>query len=404
MKPIRVVGVDVRGLGAEGRVPAFGEDIDLIVAPERLVRRFSDARIRTWPSPFEEGVRQIEEARSSGKSVAVIATGDPMDHGVGGTIARRFGHDAMFVSPVPSAFSLAAARMGWPLEETKRLSLHGSGAGRDVASLERAVDPGTLLLILSEGGDTPRMVADWLSRRGFGSSQVTVLERMGGDEERNRTWAARAFPRGEAFDPLNTIAVECEADTGAEWQGMLPGLPDQAFVHDGQITKQDIRAITIPALKPFSKGVLWDVGAGCGTISIEWLRLASPGRAFAIEPKAERGRMIKDNVERFGVGGLQLVENKAPAAFTDLPRPDAVFVGGGVTSDGVAEGAIDALKVGGTFVANAVTLEGEAKLATLHMEHGGSLRRIAISHASEIGAFRGWRPAMPVTMLRFTKR
>ena len=376
----------------------------MIVVPRRLLDHIDDARAVIWPSPFDDGVRQIAQARAEGQSVAVVATGDPMHFGIGGTLVRRLGSDAIVATPMPSAFSLAAARMGWPVESAEQLSLHGIAQDRAVAALERVTYPGARLLLLSEGARTPATVADWLVGRGFGRSSVTVLERMGCPDERVRAWTADGFPGDATFDALNTLAVECDAGTDARWHGASPGLPDAAFAHDGQLTKQDVRAITISALKPFPRGVLWDVGAGCGSISIEWLRPARGGRAYAIEPREERRGMIARNAEGFGLGGLHAVEGNAPDAYSNLPTPDSVFVGGGIAMDGVAEGAISALRTGGVFVANAVTLEGETKLAALHAEYGGDLRRVAISHCAKIGPFRGWRPSMAVTMLRFVKQ
>ena len=391
------------GCGANGERPALSEETTLAYAPSRLVDVLADRRVRSWPKPLNEGAEDLGERAKRDEATAVIATGDPMHYGIGGTLARRLGADAVRATPTPSAFSLAASRLGWPLEDCACLSLHGTTGERRVNALERAVSPYARLILLCENGSTPVRVAKWLAGHGFGASRLHALEEMGGDGERRRTWAANEDSPLDISD-LCTLAVECIPTQHADWNSAVPGLPDDAFVHDGQITKCELRAVTLAALKPHRGGVLWDVGAGCGSISIEWLRSSPGGRAFAVEPKPDRLAMIEENHERFAVAGLEIIPGLAPDALDGLDQPDAVFVGGGIATPRVANRAYEALRPGGRFVANAVTLEGEAALLDLRERLGGSLRRIAISHAEPIGRFYGWRPAMPVTMLSIAKR
>ena len=400
MRPITVIGVDAIGSVSE-KANATLRNADHIFASRRLVELFADKRFTEWPKPFSKGVEQIRALWAEGASVVVLATGDPLHYGVGGTLARTLGADAVRCEPQPSAFSLAAARMGWPLEDCACISLHGSGSERSVASLERYVAPRRRIIALNRDGRTPAIVGQWLRARGFDESMLTVLEHLGAPDERKRSWTAKSNAPNDVAD-LSTLAIECEGDE-AEWNGALPGLPDDAFANDSQLTKSDVRALTVSALKPFAGGVLWDVGAGCGSVAIEWLRSANGAHAFAIEAKPARCDLIRTNIERFGVGTLNVIEGEAPHALQDLPRPDAVFVGGGVSDPTVTESAFAALRVGGVFAANAVTLEGEAALGELHGRVGGRLRRISISHAEAIGGFRGWRSTMTVTMLTVRK-
>ena len=376
---------------------------EIVYAPARLAAGRRDPRVRPWPSPFSEGVDVVERERAAGRRVAVLATGDPMHFGIGGTLARRLGADALDVRPAPSAFSLAAARLGWPLEDLGCLSLHGTGArGRGVEALAQWVAPGRRLLALSADGGTPAAAARWLAVRGLGASTVTVLERMGMEGERVRSARADAFGL-DGIDPFNAIALECVAAPGARWHPLAAGLPDEAFEHDGRITKRDVRAMTLARLRPRPGGVLWDVGAGSGAVGVEWLRLSSGGRVHAVEPREDRRAMIARNAASFGLAGIGIVAGAAPDALEGLPRPDAVFIGGGIDTPGLAEACVEALPPGGTLVANAVTLEGEARLAALHATHGGDLVRAQLAHADAIGAFRGWRAAMPVTLWSWDK-
>ena len=297
---------------------------------------------------------------------------------------------------------MAAARLGWPLEATACVSLHGSDeGGRGVASLAQTVAPGRRILALSRDEATPAAVARWLSEQGFGRSTVTVLECLGGPGERVRRGRADALELNDVA-PLNTVAIQCVADPDAAWHPLVSGLPDKAFLHDGQLTKEEVRALTVARLAPRPGGTMWDIGAGSGSVGLEWLRLSPGGTLVAIEPKVERCERIAANAERFGLP-VRVVQAAAPEGLDGLPSPDCVFIGGGLTSEGVVAAAWNALSSAGTLGANAVTLEGEAVLTQLHGAHGGRLTRLSVQRAEPVGPFRGWRPSMPVTLWSTTR-
>jgi precorrin-6Y C5,15-methyltransferase (decarboxylating) len=304
----------------------------------------------------------------------------------------------MAILPGRSAFTLAAARLGWPLAEVECFTLHG----RPVSLLQTHIQPGARLLILSENAATPAAVAAQLVERGYGESRLTVLEHLDGAKERSLSGAAAAWQANDVAD-LNTLAVECVAGPDAALLPRTPGLPDEAFRHDGQMTKREVRAVTLAALAPVPGQLLWDVGAGCGSVAVEWMRAAPRARAIAIERKAERRAMIAENAESLGTPLLQVVAGAAPEALAGLEAPDAVFIGGGVSEPGVLEASWDALRPGGRLVANAVTLEGETALLAWQKTRGGDLTRLAISRAEPVGPFHGWRPMMPVTQYAATK-
>ena len=349
-----------------------------------------------WPSPFEQGVQAVVALR--GRNVCVLASGDPFLHGVGATLAHHVDAAEMNVSPAPSAFSLAAARLGWPLQSVTCVSLHGKA----LDLIRPRLHPGARILALTSDADGPKALARLLCDLGFGQSPVTVLEALGGPDERLRTQPAHQFLL-DAINPLNLVAIEVGAEPGARILPFGFGLADHLFEHDGQITKREIRAITLCALAPRTGELLWDVGAGSGSVSIEWM-LADPSmRAVAIETDPDRAARIARNASSCGVPGLTIVKGAAPGAFDGLDAPDAIFLGGGGSQDGVLGAAVDALKRGGRLVANAVTLEMEALLLARHAELGGELVRVAVSRASHIGSMSGWRPALPVTQWCWVK-
>jgi precorrin-6Y C5,15-methyltransferase (decarboxylating) len=268
--------------------------------------------------------------------------------------------------------------------------------GRPLDLLALHLAPGSRVLALSEDRHTPRAVADYLTGRGWGPSRLVVLEHMGGAGERRHDGTAAAWPHAPGAD-LNTLAIECAAGPKAQVLPRAPGLPDHAFVHDGQLTKREVRAATLAALAPLPGQTLWDVGAGCGSIAIEWLRAVPTARAFAIERDAARRDFIARNAAALGVPQIEIVAGEAPQALAGLPPPDAVFVGGGLSLPGLIDTCRTALNPQGRLVANAITVEGEAQLLALHAGHGGQLTRIAVSRAEPVGPFQGWRPLMPVT-------
>src|SRR3954469_10747137 len=391
---LSIVGIGEDGLdGVSAAGHRLIDTADLLAGGERhLALVPDDGRERLpWPVPFSAGLDQLLSHR--GRRVCVLASGDPMSYGIGATLARIIPTAEMIVIPTPGAFDLACARMGWARAEVETLTLHG----RPLALLHAYVQPGAHLLILSENGATPAAVAGLLARRGYGQSRITVLERMGGPQERRRDW------NEPNIADLNTLAVECIADPGAPLLPRSPGLPDEAFHHDGQLTKREVRAATLAALAPVPGQLLWDVGAGCGSIAIEWMRHHPTCRAVAVEPRRDRLALIAANAESLGCPQLSIVEGKAPAALTDLTTPDAIFIGGGITSPGLFDTCWQALPPGGRLVANAVTIEGEQVLTSAYSRLGGNLTRIAISRAEPVGPFSGWRPLMPVTQLALLK-
>jgi precorrin-6Y C5,15-methyltransferase (decarboxylating) len=396
---LSVVGLGEDGLAGIGPIArALIADAELLIGGERhlaLVPSAGKERM-TWASPLRLTVDAIAARR--GRRVVVLASGDPMHYGVGVTLARRFAHAEMTVIPAPGAVSLACARMGWPLADVETATLHG----RPIELLNLYLQPGLRLIVLSADGDTPAAVARHLTARGFGPSSVTVLEHLGGPSESSRESIAESWPHSRVAD-LNTMAISLAAAPGAAILPRLPGLPDDAFRHDGQLTKREVRAATLAALQPIAGQRLWDVGAGCGSIAIEWLRAARGTNAHAIEHNAERRQLIAVNATALGVPGLTIVAGMAPAVFADLPKPDAIFVGGGLGVEGMFETCWQALNPGGRLVANAVTVEGESALARWRAATGGTLVRIAIQRAEPVGPHLGWRALMPVTQLAAVK-
>lgn len=360
---------------------------DSLIAGERHV----------WLSPIERSVAFIVAAR--GRIVCVLASGDPFFYGMGATLSRSIDPAEMLTIPAPSAFSLAASRLGWPIQDISPVSLHG----RPVDLIRPHLQPGARIIALTSDEHGPAILAALLTETGFGGSTLTVLEALGGARERVSHHRAETFAL-DAVNPLNVCAIEIVAGPGARILPLASGLDDGLFEHDGQITKREIRAVTLSALAPRKGELLWDIGGGSGSISIEWM-LAHPAmKAFAIEANAERAERIRRNAASFGVPGLRVVTRSAPAALEGLPRPDAIFVGGGGSDPGVLEAAIAALAPGGRLVANAVTLEMEALLLAHQARLGGSLIRIDIARASPVGGMQGWRPAMPVTQWSWVRK
>ncbi|MBN8180028.1 precorrin-6y C5,15-methyltransferase (decarboxylating) subunit CbiE [Roseibium aggregatum] len=389
------------GLGEDGVLAPGGAEAlagaDIVYGGNRHLELTGGitAEKRTWPSPFATVFEDLAALRQ--KRVAVLATGDPMWFGIGSSLLKHFPANELMVLPSPSAFQLAAARMGWALQETDCLSVHG----RPVDLLRASLYPGARILCLTSNAETPRQVADLLADEGYGRSRMTVLEHLGGTRERCVAGTAEDWS-AEVAD-FHTLALEVIADPGVRFRARTPGLADDAFRHDGKMTKQDIRAITLAELKPHPSALLWDVGAGCGSIAIEWLRAADRTRAIGLEPHVERRQMAAENAVALGVPHLELSDATAPEGLHDLPQPDAIFIGGGLTASGVIEACLAALGPGGRLVANAVTLESEAILLSAYQSHGGTLKKVSVHRASAVGGLTGWRPLMPVTQWSLTK-
>ncbi|HEU5470554.1 MAG TPA: precorrin-6y C5,15-methyltransferase (decarboxylating) subunit CbiE [Actinophytocola sp.] len=378
-----------RALGAAEVVIGSARQLTLVDGPVTKV---------TWPSPMLPAIPALLSAHA-GRRICVLASGDPMFFGVGATLARLVGPGALRVIPHVSSVSLACARLGWAVEETEVVSL----VGRPLDTLRLAVRPGRRVLVLSATGATPARVADLLRTQGFGPSPMTVFEDLGGPAESRRTGTAISW-RPHPVGALNLVAIDCRPAPDAVVLPRGPGLPDRAFEHDGALTKREVRAVTLAALAPLPGELLWDIGAGSGSIGIEWMRTDPGCHAVAVEANPDRAARITRNAHTLGVPTLRVVVAKAPAALTGLPTPAAVFIGGGLTTDGLLDACWSALPPGGRLVANAVTLDSEAVLSDWHRERGGTLTRIEISRASPLGGFTGWRPMMPVTQWLVTRR
>ncbi|MDE1911079.1 MAG: precorrin-6y C5,15-methyltransferase (decarboxylating) subunit CbiE [Pseudomonas sp.] len=349
---------------------------------------------QVWPSPFS--LEPVLARR--GEAVCVLASGDPMFYGVGASLARQVPADELLILPAPSSVSLAAARLGWPLQEVVTLSV----VARPMAALNAHLASGVRLLVLSNDGQSPAAIATQLAERGFGASRLSVFEHLGGPDERRIDGIARDWP-GEPIAALNLLAIDCVADANTARLSRLAGLPDSAFKHDGQLTKRDVRAMTLARLAPMPGELLWDVGAGSGSIGIEWMRAHPSCRALAIEADEGRQLLIEHNRDALGVPGLQLIRGTAPHALAGLEAPDAIFIGGGVTRDGVLDTCWQHLRPGGRLVANAVTLQSEMTLMAWREQHGGELTRIHVAQAQPLGGFDTWRQALPITLLEVIK-
>ncbi|WP_103513275.1 precorrin-6y C5,15-methyltransferase (decarboxylating) subunit CbiE [Streptomyces sp. SM13] len=399
--PVSVVGIGADGWpGLSGTAREALREAEVLIGGARQLDLLPPecAGVRVgWPSPLRPAVpRLLAEHRE--RRIAVLASGDPMFYGIGRALAEELGPEGLRVLPHPSSVSYACARLGWPLEDTEVVTLVGRPAARLAASLYE----GRRLLVLSADASTPATVAALLTAHGFGPSRLRVLEQLGGEAEAYVDGVAETWAHAPG-DRLNVIAVECRASADALRLGTVPGLPDAAYEHDGQLTKRHIRAATLGALAPAPGELLWDVGGGSGSIAIEWLRAHPSCRAVSVERDPVRAERITRNADRLGVPGLRVVTGPAPSALAELEAPDAVFIGGGLTAPGLLEACWEALRPGGRLVANTVTLESEALLAARHKEFGGELVRLSVAHAVPVGGFTGWRQAMPVTQWSVSK-
>ena len=396
---LSIVGIGEDGLeGLSPAARALVETAEVLVGGERhlaMAPHETAERIR-WARPLADTVAAIEQCR--GRRVTVLASGDPLWYGVGVLLARHFNPDETTILPHAGAFSLAAARLGWAIADCACLSLHG----RPSESLRLHLTPGRRLLMLSEDGATPGAVARLLAENGWGGSRMTVFEHLGGSREVSHAATVAEWGERRVAD-LNTITLACEAGPDARPLSRLAGLPDDAFEHDGQLTKREVRAVTLAALAPLPGQTLWDIGAGCGSIAIEWLRATEGGAAIAVERDPARAAMIARNAAALGVPDLQIIVGRAPVTLPDGPAPDAVFVGGGIGDPDLLPALWARLRAGGRLVANAVSTEGERMLLDWHARHGGSVTRIAVSRAEPLGQHKAWRPLLPVTQLTTPK-
>ena len=411
-KWLYVIGIGEDGwddLSADSRELLYKSEI--VIGGERHLKMipgdWEGERI-IWASPIREAVTKILDWRpselGSGKKVAVMASGDPLCYGIAAKLLRHLPIEEIWIKPALSTFSLICSRVGWSLPDIETLTIHG----RPLEMLHTFVQPGAKLLVLNEDEGSPKQAAELLAARGFGKSQITVLEHLGGSKERQFSGQADSWnhPHGAA---LNAMAIECIAGTRANVLARIPGLPDDAFLHDGQLTKREIRAATLSRLMPVVDQVLWDVGAGCGSVAIEWMRCNPRCKAVAIEKSESRLKMIQQNAFQLGVPMLDIVSGNAPEVLVDLPAPDAIFIGGGLSGGNMLETCWNALNPGGRLVANAVTLEGEQKLVQWQKVNAekngasGDLARLAVSHVETIGKFQSWKEVRSVTQLTVIK-
>jgi precorrin-6Y C5,15-methyltransferase (decarboxylating) len=387
--------------GLDGLSPAARRLLDqaeLVVGGRRHLSLIGmvNAEKLPWPVPLTDAFPAILARR--GRPVVVLASGDPFSYGVGSLIARAVPPGEYLTLPAPSAFSLAASRVGWAVQDCALVTLHGRAFEKIVPHLQ----PGRRILVLSWDGTTPGRLAHHLTASGMGRSRLIVLEAMGGARERVIATTAAAFDRAD-LDPLNTVAIEVIAEPGARILPSSQGLPDSYFENDGQITRREIRAATLAKLAPRHGELLWDVGAGTGSVAIEWMLADPANRAIAIEPRAECTARIARNAAAFGVPDLEIVEGAAPEALDGLPTPQAIFLGGGGCGAEIVGPCMARLDGGGRLVADAVTIETQAELFALHAAHGGDLVQISVARAAPLGGFRGFRPAMPVVQWLWEK-
>jgi precorrin-6Y C5,15-methyltransferase (decarboxylating) len=401
VREIGIVGIGAdgwSGLAPAGRKALgaaeviFGSGRQLALLPTEL----TGERIG-WPTPMRPALAGLLAEHADRRRV-VLASGDPTFYGVATTIARVAPELAQVILPHPSSVSLACARLGWAQQDLDVISL----VARPLSTLHPAIQPGRRILVLAQDADQPAQVAGLLRARGFGPSRLIALSNLGAEQEQRveataGEWPETGWPSGASAEPLNVLALECRPGPDADRLSVVPGLPDDAYENDGQLTKRQVRAVTLSSLAPSPGELLWDVGGGAGSIGIEWLRTHPACAAVCVERDPERVARIRRNAEALGVPRLDVVTGSAPAALTGLPTPDAIFVGGGAGSAGMIDTCWRALRPGGRLVVNVTTLESEQAVYTARATHGGELTRIEITRAAAIGRYTGWRPAMPVT-------
>jgi precorrin-6Y C5,15-methyltransferase (decarboxylating) len=408
----------ILGFG-EGDLPPI-PPCEIIVGPQRVIDRLAakpavnslsrpagegnhttrggggGPRLLPWRSmKLDAMIAQIAELR--GTSTVMLASGDPLWFGMGATLTRHLPLDELRVIPHASSFQYAASRLRWPMQNVATLSLHA----RPAELLHPHITPGNRILALTTDAGTAPHVARLLAERGYGRSLVTILENLGGPAERFASAEARAFDLapGEFY----VLAIDCVADSGAPLLPPVPGLPDDAFLNDGQLTKREIRAITLGKLAPCPGALLWDVGAGCGSIAIEWMRAARDAAAIAFEREGERLQMIAVNAANLGTPTLRIEHGDAPQSLVGMPAPDAIFLGGAVAFETLFHACWTALRSGGRLVANAVTLDAEFALLERHARLGGDIVRIDVAALDTVGTHRALRPRLPVTQWSVTK-
>ncbi|MBS1015102.1 precorrin-6y C5,15-methyltransferase (decarboxylating) subunit CbiE [Acetobacter persici] len=391
---LTLIGIGEEGLaGLSAAARALVSQAPYVVGGSRhlaLAAELIQGETLVWPSPFQNGIDAVLARR--GSPVVVLASGDPFFYGVGATLARHVPPEEMLCLPAPSCVSLACARLGWALQDCRVISL----CGRSLHRMRPFLQPGARLLVLCADEQSPAQVAACLTEEGFGRTLCHGLEALGGPAERRYDFVAREGVPGTP-GRLSVLALESVPDKHTFSLPLVSGLPDSCFEHDGQMTKREIRAVTLSSLAPRAGEMLWDIGGGSGSVGIEWMLADQTCRTITLEPVPERAARIARNALHLGVPDLQIVQAPAPEGLKNLPCPDAVFVGGGASRAGVLEAAWAALKPGGRMVVNAVVMETEVRLMQAVQEWGGSLTRLAVSRMEDVGRLHGFRPAMSVT-------
>ena len=391
---ITVVGMGADGALAPGSASVV-RDAEVVLGGSRHLALLPDSASQErvpWPSPLRAGLPALLQ-QYAGRRLVALASGDPLVSGIGTTLVSLLGAERVRLLPAVSSVALARARIGWSAESCTVVTV----VGRDVRAVLRHLAPGHRLIVLSSDERTPAEVATLLTDVGYGDSRMTVLGDLGTGEESRVDMTASGWAGSAPH--LNILAVELAGPLTTGWTA---GLPDDAFEHDGQLTKRDLRASALARLVPAPGHLLWDVGAGAGSVGIEWLRSHPTCRAVAVEADPERAARIGRNAGRLGVPTLEVVTGRAPDALEGLPRPDAIFVGGGAARPGVLEACLAALSPGGRLVVHGVTIETEAVLAQRHADLGGELTRISVEQVAPVGTFRGWTPHRTVTQWAYT--
>ena len=395
---IDIIGIGEDGLtGLSADALARLEAADTIIGGDRyhnLASNITAKRLK-WPSPFDAMIDEIKSHR--GEKLAILVTGDPLWYSVGARILKGIAAEEIRFHPQLSAFQWGAARMAWSMADGELVTVHG----RPVEQIIPHFAPNVKILALTKDKTTPGDVARLLAERGFGKSRLTVLAALGGPDERRFDGIAENW--NIEVPDFHLLAIDCVASSDARYFSRTGGLPDDAFEHDGQMTKRVVRAATLSALQPYPDALLWDIGSGCGSVGIEWMRAARGALAIGVEPDQKRREISMRNAAKLGVPKFRVIEAVAPDGLDELPMPDAIFIGGGLTDEGVFETAWNALREGGRMVANAVTLESETKLFELYQRLGGTLDRIAASEAIPVGRYHGMKPFMSVTQWTVVK-
>lgn len=395
-KLIEVIGLGLNGVAGLDRASLrLIESAPLVVGGPRHLDVLADLAGETlaWRQPLSATLEDIAQAMDRGvRPIVVLATGDPLDHGVARLLIARFGVDAVRVRPQPSAFALAGAALGWAREDYRCLSLHGRPLGR----LIRELTPGRKLLCLTDAESSAGNIATLLDECGWGASRMWRLSRLGGADEAIRSATAQAW-RDDTATGLDVVAILVSTTSSGAVEAGFP--PDSAFDHDGQLSKAPARGQAMAALNPLPGQHLWDLGAGCGGTAITWLRLAGSGRVSAIERDPCRAERLAFNAERLGAPELEVHVGEALSLIGDLDAPDTIFVGGGCSDEALLERSYERLQAKGRMVAQAVSAEGQIALQRFASDHDGRLERFHHERLKPLGGLHVWQPALPLVQL-----